>query len=138
MSDFGVTIEGLQRAQHAMERVYAAVRPSGALGKAVHQVTAMVHRFAVYYTPWDSGGLRASHRMRFVTRRMMGIVDLDPALRNPRQGGARPHVYGWHLHRQGRRPGRRGGIRAFYAHTVAHRGQAALRHGANVVRRGLP
>jgi len=132
-----VTIRGLQEAQRAMEKAFQAVQPRGSLGQAVHAGTAMAHRFAVYNTPWDTGGLRASHRMMMIGP-ATGRVDIDPAAVNPRQGNRRPREYGYYLHGQGLRPGLRGGVRAFYLHTVQTRGSRIVSHMMSIVRRGLP
>lgn len=141
MADLSMSIRGLQAAQRAMEKAYHATRAEGGLGRAVKAITAGAHRAAVANTPWWSGGLRAAHRMRFSGRgnRAQGIVDIDPGLRNPAYPGSpRPHVYGYMLHKQGMRPGRRGGIRAFYEYTVKAHGRALLQAGADELRRSLP
>lgn len=139
--DLSVSIRGLQAAQRAMEQAYRATQAEGGLGRAVKVITAGAHRAAVANTPWWSGGLRAAHRMRLVGhgRSVQGIVDIDPGLRNPAYPGSpRPHVYGYLLHKQGLRPGRQGGIRAFYEFTVKAHGIGLLRAGADELRRSLP
>ena len=67
-----------------------------------------------------------------------GRVDIDPAAVNPRQGNRRPSEYGYYLHRQGLRPGLRGGVRAFYQYTVQADGSRIVAHMLDIVRRGLP
>lgn len=136
----GTSIRGIQQAQQAMEKAYNAVQPQGALGRAVKVVTAGAHRAAVANTPWDSGGLRAAHRMRLSShaKAAMGVIDIDPSQRNPRQNNQRPYEYGARLHNQGIRPGRRGGVRAFYEYTVQKHGMALLRAGGAELHRGLP
>jgi hypothetical protein len=130
----------LQQAQAAMEKAFQAVQPQGGLGRAVKATTAAVHRYAVASTPWDSGGRRAAERMTLTSQRrgMVGIVDIDPSARNPRQGNSRPYEYGYHLHEQGLVPGVRGGIRAFFLYTVDTYGGRALQEGAAELRRALP
>jgi len=132
----GITIEGLQKAQRANAQAIAAVKPSGGLGKAIQYGTTQAHRWAVYYTPWDTGGLRAAHRMEFSGAR--GKIYIDPGARNPRQRGAAPSEYGFYLHQQGLIPGLRGGVRAFYAQTVEAKGQTILEGMGKVILGELP
>jgi hypothetical protein len=129
-----ITIEGLQQAQQANQRMMAAMRPSGSLGRGIVYATTQLHRRSVYNTPWDTGGLRAAHRMRVGGLR--GMVFIGGGM-NPRQGSA-PSEYGPHLHAQGKRPGLRGGIRAFYAYTVDTDGPQIGRDALAIVKKGLP
>ena len=131
-----ITIEGLQRAQQANEKMIVTLRPSGAFGRAILFATTEAHRRAVYNTPWDTGGLRASHRMEMDGLR--GRVFIDPAAVNPRQGGRKPAVYGYYLHQQGMRPGLRGGIRAFYKYTVERDGKKIAERAIKLIRGALP
>ena len=78
------TIAGLQRAQAANAETIAALRPSGALGRAVQWATATAHRYAVGLNPVDTGAWRASHRMQVAGTR--GRIFLETGARNPRSG----------------------------------------------------
>ena len=136
MTSTRVTIEGLQQAQQANEKMMAALRPRGTFGRAVVYVTTELHRRAVHHTPWETGGLRAAHRMK--VKDLRGEIYIDPAATNPRQGGRRPAEYGFHLHQQGNQPGLRGGVRAFYQYTVEHDGPAIARRGLEMIKGDLP
>lgn len=131
-----VTIEGIQEAQQANEKAIRALKPAGSFGQAVKYTTTEAHRRSVYNTPWDTGGLRAAHRMQISGLR--GEIFIDPGAVNPRQGGARPAVYGAVLHGQGMRPGLRGGVRAFYQYTAEQEGPGILREAEKILKRGLP
>jgi hypothetical protein len=131
----GITIEGLQAAQQANEKMIAAMRPSGALGRGIVYATTQMHRSSVYNTPWDTGGLRAAHRMKVDGLRGMVFIGSGA---NPAQGGAAPSEYGPILHAQGMRPGLRGGIRAFYAYTVETDGPKVARDALGIIKGGLP
>jgi hypothetical protein len=129
------TIRGLQEAQEANAQVIAAVKPRGELGEAVRYATTEAQRWAIYYTPWDTGSLRASHQMK--VKRTRGEVYIDPSAVNPRSG-QRPSKYGFYLHKQGKRPGVRGGVRAFYRQTVDAKGQRILDGAGRIILGGLP
>ncbi len=83
----------------------------------------------------SAGSLRAAHRMGFTGLR--GEVFIDPAAMN-QATKRRPAVYGAHLHRQGLRPGIRGGTRAFYQQTVEFDGPGILKRGGAILKGGLP
>ena len=123
-------IKGIQKAQAANNRALAAVRPRGALGRAVQWGIAEAHRYAVTITHVDSGALRASHRMRYQEggRWARGRMMIDASSVNPR--GAKPSVYGPIEHE-------RGGSHAFYARTESERGRRILTGMAEIVRRAL-
>lgn len=131
-----ITIQGLQEAQQANAQAINALQPKGAYGRAVQFMTTEAHRRAIANTPWDTGGLRAAHRMKI--KGLRARVFLDPGARNPRQGGARPAEYGPRLHEQGMRPGLRGGIRAFYQYTAEHDGPKIVKRAMSILRKGLP
>ena len=120
--DVSLTISGLQEAQAMNNRATAALRPEGALGKAVQQATADAHRWAVIYTHFDTGALRASHRMEVGGVR--GRVYIG-AGSNPRSGQA-TSVYGPYEHA-------RGGSHAFYGRVVSEQGQAIAQRAAGLV-----
>ncbi len=118
----GVTIEGLQKAQQDNLKRIAALKPAGALGRAVQYATLSAHRYTVSITHvwrYKGGGLRASHRAD--VRGLQGTVTIDPNAVNPR--GQRPAVYGPIEHA-------RGGSHAFYARTQREYGLQAARAGA--------
>jgi len=134
MTHAELSIRGLQKAQQANARRIAALQPSGALGKALQAMVSQAHRWAIFYTPWETGSLRASHRMD--VRGSRARVYIDPHARNPRSK-TRPAVYGPRLHKQGEIPGLRGGIRAFYAYAVKKQGDTIVKHGQNIIRDAL-
>ena len=120
-------IQGIQEVQAANQRMIAALKPRGALGKAVQRATIRAHRYATMITHVDTGALRASHRMRMERRGLRGIVYIDPASQNPRSG-VRPHVYGLYEEL-------RGGDHAFYERTVMEEGPRILEEaGRTLVR----
>lgn len=129
-----VDISGLQEAQEANAKAIAALKPSGAHGRAVQYIVTEAHRRAVYNTPWDRGALRAAHRMWM--RRLRARIFIDPGA--SAEGGARPAEYGPILHRQGMRSGVRGGIRAFYQYTAERDGPQILKEAGRILRKGLP
>jgi hypothetical protein len=125
-----LTIRGIQEAQAANNRWMAAVRPRGALGRAVQDGMVAAQRYAVAITHVDTGALRASHRMAFreESRSAHGTISIDPASVNPH--GQRPAVYGPVEHG-------RGGSHAFYERVVSERGLEILQQMAGVVGREL-
>lgn len=123
----GVSIYGIQQAQNAMLRTANAVKPNSGLGAAVKEATVAAHRYAVYLTHVDTGGLRAAHRMEIASRR--GQVYIDPAA--ARSDGQRPSVYGPFEHE-------RGDDHAFYARTVNDYGRQILNEASEAFRRYLP
>lgn len=128
MSDMRITIEGIQRTQHAVLKAAAAVKPRGALGTAVQEATLRLHRYAVSVTHVVTGALRASHLVRIARTR--GEIYINPNAVN-RRSGSRPVKYGRIEHR-------RGGSHAFYARTVDEHGDAAIRAAGNAIIRALP
>jgi len=132
-----VGIKGLQEAQRANVKAINALRPRGAFGQAIQVGTAMVHRYAVYHTPWDTRSLATSHRMQIDRGGLRGIISIDRGAINP-VSGHHPFEYGYWLHEQGYRPGIRGGVRAFYQYTAERHGRQTLTRMGAVVLRGLP
>ena len=128
--DVELTITGLQEAQQANLRVFNALRPRGAMGRAVQLMGGATHNKAVFNTPWDYGALRASHRTKFQEGRSWarGRMFIAADSVNPR--GQRPSVYGPIEHD-------RGGSHAFYERTQGERGSHILRAMADIVVRGL-
>ncbi len=113
-----ITIKGLQEAQAAVLKAIAAVKPAGALGRAVQYMATEAHRMAVSYTHVDTGALRASHIIDYAGPARY-IVRLSDSARNPRTG-ARTSVYGPVEHN-------RGDSHAFYERTFRNGGQIATR-----------
>lgn len=124
----GLGIEGLQEVQAAVNQTAAAVKPSGAFGRAIKDTTTHAHRYAVSITHVDTGALRASHLMKVSGTH--GLIYLNPSASNPRSG-QRTAVYGPYEER-------RGGSHAFYARTVREVGDRAMRSGMKAVMRALP
>lgn len=124
----GVSIQGLPEAQAAMRQAIVAVKPSGALGKAVKAATLHLHRYAVDITHVWTGALRASHHIAYGGGATAEIY-IDPGA--IRGDGARPSAYGPAEHDKG-------GSHAFYARTVAEDGGAAVAEADNELRSALP
>lgn len=120
-----MTIRGIQEAQRWNLRAIAALRPSGALGRAIQWGTAAAHRFAVSVTHVITGSLRASHRM--AVSGVQGRVYLDTRAKNPRTG-QRTAVYGPIEEA-------RGGEHAFYGRTAREAGPRIARGMAERVAR---
>lgn len=102
-----LSIRGLQEAQARNLARIAALKPNGALGRLVRDLTVRAHRYAVAATHVDTGALRASHRLD--VQPLRGRIYVDPSAVNPRSK-RRPAEYGVYEHH-------RGGSHAFY--TVA-------------------
>jgi hypothetical protein len=129
--DVRLTIRGIQEAQRANLRIINAMKPSGGLGRAIQYALGALHRRAVYNTPWDTGSLRASHRIEW-NGGYRGRIYIDPGATNPRSS-QRPAEYGPRLHAQGKIPGIRGGVRAFYTYTVEAFGEQIARDAIRIV-----
>lgn len=125
-----MTIEGIQRVQAANNQMIAAMKPSGAFGRAIQYATTAAHRYAVAITHVDTGALRASHRMQLEMGSLRGTIYIDPSSRNPRTG-QRPSVYGIFEHA-------RGGSHAFYRRVVDEKGRDIAEEAARILRSGLP
>jgi hypothetical protein len=122
-----VTIEGIQEAQAWNLRKMAALKPSGAMGRAILYGTTAAHRSAVSLTHVDTGALRASHRMQMFGEHE-GQVLIDAGATNP--SGQLTSVYGPAEHA-------RGGSHAFYARTVAEDGPAIRAEMLDIIRTGV-
>lgn len=127
-----ITIEGIQELQRANLQAMAALRPSGALGRAVRWATMAVHRYAVAITHVDTGALRASHQMHYREghRDAEGRVDINPSTRNPKHG-IPPARYGPVEHA-------RAGSHAFYERTYFEAGPDIIYRAGTMLARGLP
>lgn len=127
-----VTIEGIQRLQRDNLKTIAALRPGGALGRAVKIATMAVHRYAVRITHVDTGALRGSHQMAFRESRRgaEGLVDINRATRNPVHG-IPPREYGPIEHA-------RGASHAFYERTYYEAGPEIVARAGSTLKRSLP
>jgi len=123
MFNVNLTITGIQQAQAANNRLVAAVRPTGAAGRAVKYGTIEANRVAQILTHVDTGALRASHRIQYAG--LQGRVFLDPSATNPRSH-ALTSVYG-PIEEQ------RGSTHAFYKRTIDEHGQRILSEMARIV-----
>lgn len=117
-----VSIKGIQEAQKANLHHINSLRPNGDLAAAVKWGVSAAHRAAIPATPWDTTALRNSHRIDLEGNGERAFVHIDGSAVNPR--GQKPSIYGPHLHRQGLKPGRKGGIRAFYEYVVDRYGRS--------------
>lgn len=124
-----MTIRGLQEAQKASLEMIAAVKPNGALGRAVLYAAQAAARFATSITHVDTGALRASHRTQQLGNGRYEVY-LDPSGTNPRTG-QRTAVYG---------PAEeaRGGEHAFYQRTVDEKGEEIAEQAFKMLRSELP
>jgi hypothetical protein len=120
-------IKGLQEAQDANLRLIAAVKPNGALGRAVQYATIAAQRYMVSVTHVDTGALRASERMSLNGE--VGRIYIDANAINPH--GQRPSVYGVFEHG-------RGGEHAFMARTYYEAGERILMQAGERLLRELP
>jgi hypothetical protein len=128
---FRVGVSGIQEAQNANAKAIAAIRPSGALGRAIRNATAEAHRYVVAITHvwhYKGGALRAAHRMKVTDVR--GEIFLDPKARSPRTGQLVTE-YGPEEHR-------RGGSHAFYERTEKERGPRIAARAMQTIKRGMP
>jgi hypothetical protein len=122
-----INIYGIQAAQSAMIRGVAALKPSGALGRLIKEVTTRAHRYAASITHVDTGALKGSHTIE--ARGLHGSVYINPGA--TRSDGRRPAEYGPYEHA-------RGGAHAFYARTVNEAGQRIVQQSLRVLTKELP
>jgi hypothetical protein len=125
--DVKLTITGIQEAQAKNNRNMAALRPAGALGRAVQYGTIAAHRYAIGVTHVDTGTLKGSHRMEIGGLR--GRVYIDPGATNPRSG-QRATLYGPYEHQ-------RGGGHAFYQRVIDDYGPEIERQMNGLVKLGI-
>lgn len=123
-----ITIKGIQEAQAANQRLMAAVKPTGALGRAIQYMASEAMRMSMTYTHVDTGALKASHRTKQEGPARWRIY-LDPRATNPRNGRL-TSIYGPYEHN-------RGGMHAFYERTYTNGGSLAQR-AAQYLRSSLP
>lgn len=124
-----ISIGGIQEAQLANLQVIAALKPSGAFGRAIQYATVMAQRYSVVNTHVDTGALKASHRIDIENGGLRGIVYLDPGAINPK--GQRPSQYGVYEHA-------RGGDHAFYEKTVRDSGEQIGSIAGMILLQGMP
>lgn len=120
-------IAELQRAQAAMLRAVAAVRPGGSLGRAVQYAITAFHRHKTAITHVDTGAYRAAGTIQFGGLR--AVLFTSPDAVNP-QSGVRPAEY-QHFEEL------RGGSHAAWARTVNERGDVIMRRAVQVFEEGL-
>ena len=116
---FRFAIRGLQKAQQRNLKHIRDLRTGSSVNRAVKWGATAAHRAVIPNTPWDTSALRNSHRITMKHSQHRAFIHIGSGT-NPR--GQRPSEYGPYLHRQGLRPGRKGGIRAFYKYTVIEHG----------------
>jgi hypothetical protein len=126
------TWTGVMQAQRLNAKQIAALRPDGAVGRAVQVGLSEAHRYVVYITHVKTGALRASHRMAYqpfgnVAR---GWIYIDPESGgfewvNKTSGNGKRRVYNASKDtpaQYGPKEHARGGEHAFYARTEVEAG----------------
>jgi hypothetical protein len=116
-----LTIRGVQEAQRDNIQDIAELKPSGAMGRMIQQVSEELHRYTVSITHVITGALRASHRMELTNGGLRGRIFIDESSTRP--GGGRPAEYGYYENE-------RGGSHAFYDRTIAERMEFAFSKAA--------
>jgi hypothetical protein len=125
-----ITVEGKEELIKAINDIIEQLRGSGALGTAVQSVTRGALAYAKEITHVVTSGLQNAHRATIdLSEQPRGLIFIDPSSVNSM--GERPSIYGEKEHA-------RGGEHAFYARTVAERGQQLVVQAANEMVRGLP
>ena len=125
-----MTIEGLQEAQAAMNKVLAEVQPRGAFGRGIAHIAVGLHHYATMITHVDTGALRASHRARVdLKKEPRGVVFVGPG-RNPRSGRKTAEY--------AVREEQRGGSHAFYERTVNEAGPRLLSQADAMLMGAMP
>jgi len=130
-----LSIKGLQEAQRANLQMIRAMKPSGALGRAIQYAGLAMHRHVVPSTPHQYGALRAAHTIE--NKPLQARIYINPGARAPRSK-QRPAAYGAILHGHGMIPGLRSGIRAFYAYSVQTYGDKVAKGAIREFKRALP
>lgn len=113
----GFSLKGLQDAQKRNLRRIAALKPGGFIDAVLQWAAGEAHRHWTYYTPHETGALRASRRIEMDSAHGRAIVFTAPEARNPKSKTP-PAEYDVYLHAQGFIPGLRSGIRASAPYTV--------------------
>jgi hypothetical protein len=123
------SIRGLQEAQRAILKTIAAVKPTGALGRAVLYLAIDAYRTAVALTHVDTGALRASHNL---------ITEGDARYRIAiRSGAYNPRTRAL-TSKYGPAEHGRGGSHAFYQRTYDRGGEMAANAISRYLVRELP
>lgn len=125
-------IQGQRELQAALDKIEAAVKPSGALGQAVQNATRAAWKLAQAYSHVVTGALQASHRWSYaeVDGNARGLVTIDGEAFNPRSlADVREYAPIEHA---------RGGSHAFYARVVEDQGGELAAEGINIVLDALP
>lgn len=125
-------IQGQRELQAALDKIEAAVKPSGALGQAVQVVTRHAWTLAQDASHVWTGALQASHRWSFaeVGADARGLVTVGEGVVNPRtHEDVREYAPIEHA---------RGGSHAFYARVVEDYGDDLLGLGATALLDALP
>lgn len=120
MADWTILIDGWNEAQLANQRLVAAVKPTGYLGRGVKAMTLEAQRQAINVTHVDTSALKHSHRVQFKNTKSdaVGVVYVG-AVTNPKTGETTSN-YGIIEHQ-------RGGEHAFYQIVVTDRLDDLLR-----------
>lgn len=122
--------EGQEELLQAINEIVEQMRGQGSLGTGISSVTRGALAYAKEITHVVTGGLQGAHRGTIeLTEQPRGIIFIDPSSINP--VGERPYIYGPKEHGKG-------GDHAFYARTVAERGQELVVRGVNEMIKGLP
>lgn len=126
------TVEGYAELQAALDKLTAAVKPSGALGKAVQRTTKRLYDHALLITHVDTGTLQTAHRWQYLEdgEGPRGVVFVEGGLVNPKSHQPVARYAGIEE--------ARGGDHAFYARTIAEVGDDAANEGISVVLEALP
>lgn len=124
-----ITVRGLQRAQAMNKRAIEAVKPSGALGRALQYMVLETHRYIIKITHRITGALASSRRMSIDYGAMRGIVFTSPSARNPRSGALTSE---YDVYEEAR-----GGSHAAWQRTKTEVGDKVLHHGISMVIEGI-
>jgi hypothetical protein len=125
-----VKATGQEELLRDIDKIVQEMRGSGLLGTAVQYVTRGALAYAKQITHVITSGLQTAHRGTIdLANEPRGVIFIDPSSVNSM--GQRPYIYGQKEHA-------RGGEHAFYARTVAERGQALIVQGVNEMVKGLP
>ena len=118
MGDLTADIKDLLKFQNDNNKRIAAMKPSGAAGRALQYGLTALHRYAVATTHRDTGTLAASHIMELDLSSLRGRIYINPSARNPKSGQMAA-IYGPHEHA-------RGGQHAFYKRTIDEAGPGVV------------
>lgn len=125
--DVDLTITGIQELQAANLRRFAALRPTGAVGRALKWGTACLYNHLVAITHVDTGSLKGSRRLEIVESRSRLFT--DPSTVNPRSK-VRPVVYDEYEEA-------RGGEHAAWQRTYREKGPYVVTRMSAIIVEGL-